>query len=71
MIDQSQKISNKELILFYKNFIKKNELTEKSYMVKRLKQLIEVESKKNNKYAVAAKRLTYQRMYRQRKRNEL
>ncbi len=67
---QSQKITNKELIPFYKKLIKKNELNDRSYMVKRLKQLMMLENQKNNKYTKAAKRLEYQRMYRQRKRSE-
>ena len=67
---QSQKITNKELIPFYKKLIKKNELNDRSYMVKRLKQLMMLENQKNNKYAKAAKRLEYQRMYRKRKRSE-
>jgi hypothetical protein len=67
---QSQKITNKELIPFYKKLIKKNEVNDESYMVKRLKQLMMVENQKHNKYVKAAKRLEYQRMYRQRKRSE-
>tara|TARA_R100001377_G_C3166769_1_gene101594 strand:+ start:89 stop:325 length:237 start_codon:yes stop_codon:yes gene_type:complete len=65
-IRSDKRIGIRELILFYKGIVSKNEKFGKiSYMQIRLNQLIEQENKTTDKYYIAKKRSEYNRIYKQ------